>query len=193
MKITEPNRIPKTTAILMISIAFLFDLLQLGIKAIIFMTAIAGAASIGWIPFFGQAAAGAIAGLGLALDYVFTAMLAMGGYFLLWLWFAVRNVQIFGGDRMARKVVTSFLCAMLEFIPLLSIGFGITVWTIVTIMLTWKEDEEKRKIAQDKHDTLIKERQVQERKRQELGRRIENQYRQDAAHDIAPQKIADVA
>jgi len=137
------QRIDMTTAVFMVVVAAFFDALQF-IPKIFYLLATAGSLLVGFIPFIGQAGAVAMMGAALVIDYVFSALITIGAYLTLWLWFKMRDVSIFEGKSLHKKALLLPTTLLFEVVPFLNNLPSITFWVFMTIRITRKEDKEAR-------------------------------------------------
>lgn len=157
-------RITTGKAVLMIVIAGIFDLIQLGAKLFILMGlaavgALAGSAlgSFVGLTETGAAVGGAIGGLlqltgigtvvsihiGMLLSWIFSLMAALCGYIILSFLFTMNNVQIFGGEKAGEKVGWFIVTVVISITPLLNILPALTGWTIRMIAISRYSDRTK--------------------------------------------------
>ena len=152
--ISIPSRpkevVPNTTAALMISVAFLFDLLQLVTKAFLILAFSGGTLAVGWIPFAGQAAVLAMLGASFAIDYIFSVSIALCAFMTFWLWFKMRGASLGVIDGMGikwilKRIMVFAVVALCEGTPFANFLPGITIGVIATILILKEEYRTARK------------------------------------------------
>ncbi len=148
----KEERISKTKAVLMIVIALGFDLAQFATGIILLMASVVGFFA-SWIPFFGGLAAAALMFLATATQSVLSWAIIGMGYLTLILWFLLSGVSLMKGEYVLRKVMTSFVALLVDFMPFLNVLPGITIWTIVQIYIVRREDAEEKKKREESMPT----------------------------------------
>ena len=168
-------RITKVTAAFMITVALIFDLAQiasmllalmglatlggiigvlacsyLGIDAPKECTVAGGlvGAGISLVPVVGTILAVTATKIGIVLSELASSAFMLIGYATLYLWFHLRGVPIFSGNKMQKKAVVGFLSLLVDFIPLIKMLPGLTVWTTTTVYITRSEDKASDSEAQ---------------------------------------------
>lgn len=133
-------RIGKVTAAMMIIVALLFDLFGgVGTKIFHLIGSVA-AATVGWIPIFGQLLGGFALAAGILLGEVFGWMTMAFAYLTMYLWFAIRKVSILFGRSVTTRATLTFCSLTIEMIPIINIIPAFSIWAIGMIMLSRIED-----------------------------------------------------
>ena len=173
------QRITKTTAACMITVAALFDLAQIAAKlfapmgivglggalgalichyaniqatgACVVAGGTAGVA-ISYIPVIGPVVAAAATMVGTVISELASAAFMFLGYATISLMIMHKGVSIFGGKDIQKKVVAGFIAVIVDVTPLLNLMPGLTLWTIRMILLTRSEDTDKAKTAKTRYN-----------------------------------------
>lgn len=136
------TRIDTSTAMFMVATAIFYDALELAPTAM--MTVATGAAvAVGWVPFLGQLVGiGAIAA-GIIIEWTLSVLIVVTASLHFFTWFQIQEVHLGFVNRFAvRRLVIWLICVLVESLPIPFISAlpMLTVGTIASILLSWKED-----------------------------------------------------
>ena len=127
---------------LMIGVAQIFDFLQLGGK-IGYPIAMTVAGLTAWIPFFGQLIGSASLSAAGIFDVGMSIPIAIGGYFSMYMWFAMKRESVFSGEFIEKKLMAMIICFTISCVPVLNALPDITIWTIVNIIFAQHQYKDK--------------------------------------------------
>ena len=167
-------RITRTTAACMVTVAFIFDVLQVAAKmlTLLGLTVLTGIIAVLACNYLGIDApkfcavvgvgTGAVVSLtgigtaialkvGMIMDWLASVLLVSTGYATMMFWFLKSDVPLFGGKKPAGRVAAFFFGLLVDFLPFLNILPGLTVWTIRMIYTARSEDKEKAKEARARY------------------------------------------
>jgi len=147
----------------MIAVAQVLDFLQLGGK-IGYPLAVTVTGLTAWIPFFGQIVGSAALSAAGIFDVGMSIPIAIGGYFSMYIWFAMKREPVFSGEFIEKKLMAMLICFIISCTPVLNALPDITVWTIVNIIFAQHQYKHKlmkyNKLVEIQQDALFARRQA---------------------------------